>query len=162
MTTLFDAQKFVGDFARSMNAKEPETLLRYYADNAELWDPSYPAPIRGKAAIRESIEKWSAAFSELKMNVKDIIQSGNKVAITMEVTARNTGEMEAGPGETFPVTNKTATLQVAEILTIENGKITRDYTYFDVMGMLVQLGLAPGAELASGTPQHAGSPKLGR
>jgi steroid delta-isomerase-like uncharacterized protein len=152
MTTTFDARKFVDDFVASNNSKNPEKLLAHYADDAELSDPTMPRPMRGKDAIRANFEKWSTAFSEITFTVRDLVQSGDKVALYAEAKGRNTGELELGPGERIPPTNKMVTMPIAEFLTISpQGKITKDHTVFDSLGMMVQLGLAPG-------PQAAGKP----
>lgn len=159
MTTPFDARKFVDDFTSSMNAKDPQKLLAHYADNAELWDSTTPKPVRGKEAISKNFEKWSTAFSEIHLTVRDVVQSGDKVALYAEAKGRNTGELELGPGERVPATNKTVTMPIAEFLTISpQGKITKDHTIFDAMGMMVQLGLAPGQQ-AEGKP--SGPSRLG-
>lgn len=117
-------------------SKEPE--------NAELWDPTMSQPLRGKKAVRQNFTKWSSAFNDIRFTVKNIVESGENVAIYAEATARNTGEMELAPGEAIPATNKTVTMAIAEFLTISpQGKLTKDHTVFDSMTLMVQLGLAP-------------------
>lgn len=149
MSSTFDARGFVRDFVGSMNAKDPETLLRHYAENAELKDPTLQQAVRGKAAIRKNFEQWSTAFSELDFTVKDVIEAGNKVAIHFDAKGRHTGELEVAPGEHVPATNKLVRMEVAEFLTIgSDGRISKDETLFDVAGMLAQLGLMPSPHAA--------------
>lgn len=164
MATHFDAQRFVNDFVQSMNAKDPTRLLEHYAEDAELWDPTMPQPVRGKESIRENFEKWSSGFSDIEFNVKDLIQSGDKVAIYFEGKARHTGELELGPGERAPATNKVLKMNLGEFLTVSpQGKITKDHTLFDAMTMMVQLGLAPGPQQAGATKtRQAGTQTRGR
>lgn len=148
MSSTFDARGFVKDFEQSLNAKDAGRLLRHYAENAEVQDPSTPRPVRGKKAIEENFLHWSTAFSDLHFTVKDVYrsESGSKVAILLEGNARNTGPLQVAPGESAPATNRTVRLEIAEFLTIAgDGKVTKDETIFDMGSMMTQLGLMPGS-----------------
>lgn len=145
MNKPFDAKAFVNDFVRAANSRSADPLLRYYSDDAEISDPSTPTPLRGKAGVRESIEHWSSAFSEFDMKVKEIVQSGNKVALLVDARARHTGALEVAPGERVRPTQRMVRMEVSEFLTIsDDGKITKDLTIFDQASMLSQLGLMEG------------------
>lgn len=147
----FDANRFTADFVSSMNAKDPRALLSHYADNVEIIDPTTPQPLRGKEGVRKNFEQWSKGFSDMEIKLRDVVQSGNKVALRYEGKGRNTGELELSPGEPLPATNKPIRLELAEFLTLDNaGKIVKDETIFDQVSMMVQLGLMP-------NPQQAGS-----
>lgn len=146
MNKPFDVKTFMSDFTRAANTRSPDVVLRHYADDAEISDPSTPTPLRGKAGVRENIAHWSSAFSEFEFRVKDVIQSGNKVALLLDAKARHTGALEIAPGETVGPTNRTVRMEVSEFLTIsDEGKITKDLTIFDQTTMLTQLGLMEGA-----------------
>ena len=140
MSATFDAKGFVNDFVISMNTKDPSRLIAHYTDNAVITDPSTPEPVRGKEAIRRNFEQWSTAFSQMKFEVKDIVESGNKVALHLDATGRHPGPIELGPGSRLAPTNKVVHMEVAEFLTITpEGKVSRDETIFDIAGMLAQL-----------------------
>lgn len=146
MSNPFDAKAFMSDFVRAANTRSADPLLKHYSDNAEISDPSTPKPLRGKAGIRENIEHWSSAFSEFDFKLKDMIQSGDKVALLYDAKARHTGALEIAPGETVAPTSRTIRLAVSEFLTISaDGKISKDVTIFDQASMLSQLGLMEGA-----------------
>lgn len=146
MSKPFDARQFMNDFVRAANTRSPDTLLKHYAENAEISDPSTSTPLRGKAGIRENLEHWSSAFSEFDFKVKDVVQSGNKVALLYDAKVRHTGALEIAPGETVAATARLVRLEVSEFLTIsEDGKISKDVTIFDQASMLSQLGLMEGA-----------------
>lgn len=151
--TNFDARTFVNDFVTALNKKDPEGIVRYYGENVELSDPTTPQPLRGKDGVRKYVQQWSSAMSEIKIDVKDTIASGNKVAILVDVSGRHTGELELGPGETIPATNKTVRLELANFLTLDGqGKVVKDHSLFDVASMMTQLGLLP--EQGTGTTER--------
>jgi predicted ester cyclase len=50
----------------------------------------------------------------------------------------------AGPGgQMIPATYKRVRLPFCELTRMENGKIAEELVYFDLVGMLMQLGLMP-------------------
>lgn len=164
MTTTFDARAFVKDYVNSINTKDPNSVLHYYADNVELTDPTTPQPVRGKEGVRKNVEQWSSAMSEMKVDIKETITSGNKTVVLFEAHGRHTGELEIAPGEKIPATNKSVRLEVANFLTFDNsGKITKDHSIFDVASMMMQLGLLPDTQRASSTSERgATTPARGR
>lgn len=161
MTNDFDARNFVKDLNDAMNAKNPDKLLPYYATDAELRDPSTVQPLRGHDGVRKNLQQWSGAFSEVKMNVREIYGSGDKIAILLDVSGRHTGELELAPGEVVPATNKTARTEMAEFLTIQNGKIVKDVGIFDMASLMQQLGLMPDPQAASGAGKAAAGARRG-
>lgn len=164
MNTTFDARAFVKDFVNAINTKDPESILHYYADDCELTDPTTQQPLRGKEGIRKNVQQWSTAMSELKVDVKESVTSGNKAVVLFEGSGRHTGELEMGPGESIPATNKPMRLEIANFLTLDNnGKVTKDHSIFDVASLMMQLGLLPDTQRAGSAPERStASPSRGR
>lgn len=158
MTTTFDARAFVKDFVNAIDRKDPESVLHYYADNVELTDPTTPQPLRGKDGIRKNLEQWGSAMSETSVEIKEALTSGNKAVVLFEARGRHTGELELGPGERIPATNKPVRLEMANFLTLDNqGKVTKDHTIFDAASLMMQLGLMPDMQRAGATPERGAS-----
>lgn len=146
MSKAFDANGFVRDFVRAANTRSPEPLLEHYEADAEISDPSTARPLRGRAGVRENLDHWSSAFSEFDLKLKDVVRSGNKVALLYDAKVRHTGALEIAPGKTIAATDRRVQLEVSEFLTLsENGRIAKDITIFDQASMLAQLGLMEGA-----------------
>lgn len=142
--TSFDAKRFTSDFVAAMNARDPQSILKYYADSVEVSDPTTPAPLRGKDGVRKNFEMWASGFTDLSVDLREVVQSGNKVALRYQGRARNTGEFLISPDERLPPTNRSIKLEMAEFLTLDDaGKITRDESIYDQVSLMVQLGLMP-------------------
>lgn len=155
MNTTFDARSFVKDLVNALNKKDPESILRHYADDCELTDPTTQQPLRGKEGVRKNVTQWANAMSELEIDVKESVTAGNKAVLLFEGRGRHTGELEMGPGEKIPATNKPLRLEVANFLTLDSsGKITKDHSIFDVASMMMQLGLLPDTQRASSASQR--------
>lgn len=165
MPANFDGHKFVKDFNEAWNAKDASRVLEHYAENVEFKDPSQPQVSRGKDALRKNTEKWFQGFDNIRFDVKDVIQTGNKAAILFEASGRHSGELEIAPGERIPATNKNVKMEIAEFVTLDdNGKITRDHTIFDAASMMTQLGLLPqgGAEQSQAAGKRGETPPVRR
>ena len=146
MATTFDARAYLQDINRAFNEKDPEPLLRHYAENAEISDPTTRQPLRGKDGVRQNLRQWTTAMGETTFTLREAVTSPTHVALLMQVRARHTGEMELAPGERIPATNKPVQMDLANFLTLDaQGKIVKDQLIFDVAGMMTQLGLMPGA-----------------
>lgn len=84
---------------------------------------------------------WKQAFPDLKMTVVQEIAEGDLVTVLWTGTGTNTGE-----GNGLPATGKSGQLRGITIWRIVNGKITEEWSEFDQLSILKQLGLAPDAK----------------
>jgi ketosteroid isomerase-like protein len=150
----FDTKSFVADFERAWNAKDPQVVIsKYYDANVEFTDPTGKVE-RGTSALAKNLSGWFGAFSEMKISLTQSVQNGNDIALVQQCKGRHTGELEVAPGERVPATNKTAVVDVAEFIRLNNeGKIVRDLNIFDSARLLMQLGLLPGASQTTPTKQ---------
>ena len=111
----------INQYFEHFNNHEWEQMASMYADPAEFKDPSF-----GTESIRqtrvETVAKYSelnAIFSDLHDRVVLIYPSGNDHVIVEFIS---TGT--APDGSSFE-------LPICSILTIQNGNIIKDYTYYD-------------------------------
>jgi predicted ester cyclase len=74
--------------------------------------------------------------------VTNAIASGNTVAQEITWEGTQSGPLQ-GPGGTIPATGKRAVVPAVQVLTFEGDKIKETRHYFDMMGMLQQLGVGP-------------------
>ena len=116
-----DNEKLVEQYFEHFNNHEWTKMANMYAETSEFKDPSLGQGIV-KQTRQQIIEKYSELnkiFPDLHDQVIQIYPSGDKHVIVEFVS---TG--------TAPDDSKFE-LQICTILTIENGMITRDFSYFD-------------------------------
>ncbi|HEY4622094.1 MAG TPA: ester cyclase [Gaiellaceae bacterium] len=101
-------------------------------------DPAEPEPIRGPAGVRANIEKYLAGFPGGAITVDEQIAEGNRVATRWTGRGTHTGEL-AG----IAPTGKDVTVSGLTISRFEGGQIVEEWTTWDTLGMLVQLGAIP-------------------
>jgi predicted ester cyclase len=87
---------------------------------------------------QEAARGWKLAFPDGKMTVLKEIAEGNLVTVLYTGTGTNTGE-----GNGLPATGKKTEIRGITIWRIVNGKITEEWSSFDELQMMKDLGLLP-------------------
>ncbi|WP_316753593.1 nuclear transport factor 2 family protein [Pedobacter gandavensis] len=114
-------QELVKTYFDHFNKHEWDKMADLYSDSAEIKDPAI-----GKSVVKQSKKEISKRYAELNSvfpNLKDevvqIYPSGDHHVIVEFVSSGT-----AADGSAF-------TLPICVIFTIENGKITKDFSYYD-------------------------------
>ncbi len=110
----------------------------YYTDDAISTDYAFPKPDTGKAAIQQRIQQFITAFPEGKLEFEGEVAHGDMVTLRWRGTGTNTGPFMGGPP-----TNKAVEVHGATVSQIANGKITREWIYWDMGNFMRQLGMMP-------------------
>jgi steroid delta-isomerase-like uncharacterized protein len=98
--------------------------------------------IQGPDQIVQVTRAWKEAFPDAKGRVTNAIASGNTVAQEITWEGTQNGPLQ-GPSGTIPASGRRAVVPAVQVLTFEGDKIKENRHYFDMMGMLQQLGVAP-------------------
>jgi len=115
-----------------------DVIDEFVAPNYVGYDPAEPEPIRGPAGARENIEKYLAGFPGGGITVDDQIVDGDKVATRWTGRGTQTGEI-AG----IAPTGKEVTISGLTISRLEGDMVVEEWTTWDTLGMLIQLGAIP-------------------
>jgi hypothetical protein len=108
------------------------------APNYIGYDPSQPEPIRGPAGLKATFQQYLDAFSGAQITVDHQFAEGDFVATRWTGRGTHTGEI-AGVAPT----GKDTTVTGITISRLEGGKVVEDWTNWDTLGMLVQIGAVP-------------------
>lgn len=114
-------EKLIENYFKLFNDHKWKELSDLYVENAEFKDPSFGIGIVKQSKV-EFVKKYTElnqVFPDLNDKVIQVYPSGDKNIIVEFVS---TG--------TAPDQSKFE-LPISTIFTIENGKITKDYTYYD-------------------------------
>ena len=119
--TTFNNEKIVRQLYEHFNNHEWAKMASLYTETADFKDPSF-----GQDPVKQTREQTIKKYTELNALFKDIhdeviavYPSGDKHVI-VEFTSSGT----APDGSKF-------TLPICTIFTLENGLITKDFTYYD-------------------------------
>ncbi len=135
--------RLVREAMEAFNARDWDRYLELYAESFLHYSPAYPEPRKGRSAAREDIEGGITAFPDSQFEIVRTFGQGDWVCLEVTSTGTHTGPFEVPGGETIPATNKPVRLPGCILLKFEGGKVTEDHEYYDQLGMMAQLGLAP-------------------
>ncbi|MGV0744859.1 ester cyclase [Mycolicibacterium sp. XJ870] len=107
---------------------------------------------RGPEHMRNLIEMYRTAFSNMRFDVRLQVAEGDYVCTLLEAQGDNTGELMGQPA-----TGRHARIQITDTDRIVNGKIEETWVTWDTLGMLQQLGLAPAGTQPADTTTPAAS-----
>lgn len=116
-----DNEKLIKQYFEHFNNHEWTKMANMYAENAEFKDPTLGQGIV-KQTKQQIIEKYTALnqiFPDVKDNVIQTYPSGENNIIVEFVSSGTAPD------------NSKFELPICTIFTIENGLITKDFTYFD-------------------------------
>jgi hypothetical protein len=114
-------EAFIKNYFKTFNAHDWPQLANFYIENAEFKDPTL-----GQAIVKQSKDQTISKYTELAKifpDVKDEVQNiypSDSTHVIVEFISSGTGP----DGIKFQ-------LPICTIFTIENGLITKDFTYFD-------------------------------
>ena len=107
------------------------------------YDPALPEPIRGPQGAKNNFKQYSDAFEGAHITVKDQIAEGDAVATRWEGRGRQTGELMG-----VPPTGKEIVVEGLNLTRLRDGKIVEEWSNWDTLGMLQQIGAIPSASAA--------------
>lgn len=125
----------------SWNSHDTEALLDGVDDDIVWQDVGLPEPLHGKEAVNAYFQGWMTAFPDFQANPVNRVVGDDSVAVEVVFTGTNTGPMNMGD-QTIPATGKPITSKGVYFATVRDGKLSEMHTYPDLMGMMMQLGLA--------------------
>jgi steroid delta-isomerase-like uncharacterized protein len=114
-----------------------------YAPDYVIHDPTSPEDVRGVEGARHFAATYRQAFPDFQATVEDQVAEGDKVATRFTARGTHLGELEgiAPTGNRIEVTG-------INISRIAGGKIAEEWTNYDTLGLMQQIGAVP-------EPEHA-------
>jgi predicted ester cyclase len=111
----------------------------------EIYAPNYvgheptSGDIRGIEGVKQFAAAYREAFSDLETTTEDQIAEGDKVVTRFSARGTHKGETE----DFGPATGNRIEITGITIEQFAEGKIVEDWTNFDALGLMQQLGLIP-------------------
>jgi steroid delta-isomerase-like uncharacterized protein len=122
-----------------------EPIAAAYVDDAIYEEVATGVVRTGRGEILAYLTDFFAAFADARAEVEVAFAAGERGAATWTFTGRYTGHLPGFP----PGTGQPVTFRGASILDLRGGMIARETQYFDVYGLLVQIGVV---QAPAGTP----------
>jgi steroid delta-isomerase-like uncharacterized protein len=117
-----------------------DEVLELVDDKYIGYIPGSPEPIRGKSGFREFVSTYLTGFPDGAITADEIIAEGDFVATRWTGRGTNKGELMG-----MPPTGRQVTVTGMTFTRIVNGKAREDWTTWDTLAMMQQLGAVPEA-----------------
>jgi steroid delta-isomerase-like uncharacterized protein len=105
--------------------------------------------LEGQEAVLEANRGWKEAFPDARGTVERAIESDGTVTLEITWEGTQSGPMQMPTGD-LPPSGRRAVVKAVEVFDVEGGKIRESHHYFDMMGLLSQVGAMEQAGTAAG------------
>ena len=101
-------------------------------------NPASPQPLQGAQGIQQFVGMFRTAFSNIQTIVEDQMAEGDKVVTRWQTSAVHTGDLMG-----IPASGKPGVVTGISINQVVAGRIVAEWTNWDQLGMLQQIGVIP-------------------
>jgi steroid delta-isomerase-like uncharacterized protein len=127
----------------AFNAGDVDAFAACFAEDAVQIHPFFPAPLRGRAAIRAAEASLFGSFDDITLRLTNLVEAADQIAVEFTVTATNTEPIPLPDGSSLPATGKTVELSMGAFFRLDgDGLITESHRYQDNLAFMQQLGMA--------------------
>ena len=92
----------------------------------------------GLAGLKQVMAMFRTAFPDIKIDVRELMAEGDKVAVRTQATGTHEGPLLG-----LPATGKSATISAIDIFVVKDGKIAEAWHVEELLYLLVQMGAVP-------------------
>jgi steroid delta-isomerase-like uncharacterized protein len=135
------AEKILATYREARNRPDLELLDAIFAEDVVVHDASAPGDLVGLAALKAFYAESHEGFPDFRIAWDDVIAAGDTIVTRWTIEATH-----AGPLRGLPPTGRRIRFSGAAIDRIAGGRIVEEWVYFDMLGLLVQLGVMPDPE----------------
>jgi predicted ester cyclase len=118
--------------------RNPDVIDDLVSSDYIGYDSALPEPLRGPQGVKENVNQYRSAFEGAQITVKDQIGEGDFVSTRWEGRGTHTGELMG-----IEPTGKEVVVSGLTLSRLEGGKIVEEWTNWDTLGMLQQIGAVP-------------------
>jgi len=118
------------DFERARTLIQPEALVQNVALGATM-------------KLIEHSQAWASAFPDGQVEVLNLVAQGDQVVAEFIGRGTHTGPLLGPGGLRIPPSQRRLEMRFVEIFEFRNGRMASGRQYFDALGLMTQLGLAP-------------------
>jgi len=123
----------------AFNAGNWDRYRELHAPDAVYEELATHRRVEGVDAIVETNREWREAFPDAKGTITNAVACGDTVTVEITWEGTQSGPLPV-PGGDIPPSSRRAEVKAVQILEISDHRIKENRHYFDMMGMLQQLG----------------------
>jgi ketosteroid isomerase-like protein len=127
----------------ALNAHDLSRGQAFETEDYRFEGPGAPGALNSDQA-RAYTQGFIDAFPDLHFELTQKIAQGDWVVVNWVGSGTHNGGLRTPTSEVIPPTGKKATAPGSTTYQFKNGKVAYGHTYWDMVTLLVQLGLMPG------------------
>lgn len=139
---MHENERIARELFDAVNQRDVERGARVLSEHCELTDIPFGEVYRGPDGWRQQYNFWLSAFPDGEVEVTHVMATDRGVVVEYVGRGKHDGPLQAPGGEVAPTGRRTEN-RFCDIMEIEDGKIVRVRSYFDVQTLMRQLGLTP-------------------
>lgn len=127
------------------NSQNWEVFLKRHSQDTAVFWPGQPEPTRGRANHEAECREFFKTFPDnhlVNNPYKIMFGDGDWTCTIADFAGTMKGPMKGADGKMIPPTNKKFKLEFCTVAHWKNGEITEERLFYDLVGMLKQIGLA--------------------
>lgn len=124
------------------NSRNMDGLSALFTSNAEILDVPTGVIERGPKAARDDAQTLITAFPDSKFEIISVVAGERNAVVEYWARGTHAGPLVTAAGTLQP-TNRKLEMRLCDVMEIQGGKITSLRSYWDLYGLLNQLGLVP-------------------
>ena len=129
--------KLIDDHFSALNRHDVKAIVAGYSTDAQMYSPNWEGEKTGTAEISVIYTRYFTSTPDLSYKITNIIYARDHVVV--EYTASGTLSNPEGATPSY-MKDKKYSLNYCAVLTLSNGKITKETDYFDQVAFLRQVG----------------------
>lgn len=126
------------DYFKAFATKDKKWLEANVASTYVRRDTTLPFAVVGPQGVLQLGDLLLGAFSEIELDIQDVIAEGDKVLVRL-----NFRGVQSGPFGPYPASNKRFDVMVLDLFRMKDGKIAEQWPAIDNLGLQQQIGLLP-------------------
>ena len=144
---LEDNKAIVAQVYEAFTAGDLDALDAVVAPDVVDHFPLDPGQAPGWTGLKATFAGLRTAFPDVVCRAEEIAAEGDRVAVLELCSGTQQGDFLG-----IPPTNRAGTVRSIDVWRVEGGQLTEFWGFIDVLGLLTQLGVVPGAEAAATPP----------
>jgi steroid delta-isomerase-like uncharacterized protein len=134
----------------ALNARDLSLWSRHLAEDYIAEHPGVSVLLNKTRSIGYN-QRFVTAFPDILFEVLSVLAEGDQVLIHWMGSGTHAERLATITGETIPPTRRSVRVSGAELFEVRDGKIIREWSYWDQLSLLAQLGITeqPGLFLSA-------------
>ncbi len=132
-------EQVIRSFYNAINTHNLDKFTSFFSTDGQFTDMSSGRVFRGAKEIHLMAEEWLKTFSDMKLEVTSIIESGDNCCVELSLVGTHTGALRGAQGS-IPASGKKVNVPSCDLIRMKNGKIKSLNCYIEATVMLDQIG----------------------